>query len=109
MPDVEQVLSEIDCGGGTPLGAIIARKVIRHLFDHGYVIVPNDPYHYVTFDYTGWFIEHSVACRQAGTLGTCDYNSAIREVADDDPDLIGRWKIRDLDGEGLPSLERADV
>jgi hypothetical protein len=65
--------------------------------------------HYVTFDADGWFIEHSVPCRLAGTLGTCVFNAAIREVADEpDPDQFGRWRITEIDEEGLPSLERAE-
>lgn len=66
--------------------------------------------HFVTFDADGWFVEHSLACRLAGTLGTCGYNRAVREVADDGPpdeDDLGRWRITGIDSEGLPELERA--
>jgi hypothetical protein len=81
---------------------------LRGLEAMGYVVIKDEPDHYVTFDEDGWFIEHSVACRVAGTLGTCDYNKAIRMVADEpDPDDFGRWRITELDSEGLPSLERA--
>jgi hypothetical protein len=81
---------------------------LRSLEAMGYVVIKDEPDHYVTFDEDGWFIEHSVACRAAGTLGTCDYNKAIRMVADEpDPDDFGRWRITDIDSEGLPSLERA--
>lgn len=66
--------------------------------------------HFVTFDADGWFIEHSMACRVAGTLGTCRCNRAIREVYDEPPpeDQWGRWRITDVDSEGLPLLERAE-
>lgn len=94
-----------DCGSD-------ATAVIAALLDAGYVIVPDEDDHYVTFDASGWFVEHSIACRQAGTLGTCAYNAAIREIAIDfdaegDPEQPGRWKITNIDSEGLPLLERA--
>lgn len=80
----------------------------------GLVVVEDEPHHYVTFDEYGWFIEHSVACRIAGTIGTCTYNEAVRGVVEDfdpneDPDQLGRWRITDIDDEGLPSLERVEV
>jgi len=72
-----------------------------------HVILKNEPDHYVNFDEDGWFIEHSIPCRVAGTIGTCEYNTAIREVYDEpDPDDFGRWRIVDIDEEGCPSLER---
>lgn len=107
-PEVVDALARVDVGGGTPLGEIIARKVVKALGNIGYALVRDDGWHYVTFDEDGWFIEHSVACRQAGTLGTCDFNRAIREIADEpDLDLFGRHRITEVDSEGLPSLERA--
>lgn len=69
-----------------------------------------EPDHFVTFADDGWFIEHSMGCRIDGTIGTCGYNHAVREIADDyayEPDDWGRWWITDIDEEGLPSLERA--
>lgn len=70
-------------------------------------LVDWQPDHFVNFDVDGWFVEHSMACRLAGTIGTCDYNAAIREIADEpDAEQFGRWRITDID-EGLPSLERA--
>lgn len=91
-----------------------SRMVAGWLGAHGHVIIPDEPHHYVTFDQGGWFIEHSVACRVAGTIGTCNFNAAIREIAEDfdpdeDPDQLGRWRITWIDGEGLPSLERAHI
>lgn len=88
----------------------LGREVIADLAEAGFVVIPDQPDHYVTFDQGGWFITHSVACRVAGTLGTCAYNAAIRKVAeafdpDDDADQLGTWKITDIDSEGLPSLE----
>lgn len=76
--------------------------------DAGLVIIEDEPDHYVTFDEDGWLIEHSVACRVAGTIGTCAYNATIREIADEPwPDQFGRWRITEIDSEGLPSLTRA--
>lgn len=75
----------------------------------GYVLIRDQPDHYVTFDEAGWFVEHSVACRVAGTLGTCAYGNAVRMVAvEPDPRQLGRWRITEIDEMGLPSLERAD-
>lgn len=89
-----------------------ARILLGALVAEGYVVIEDQPDHFVTFDESGWFVEHSIACRVAGTIGTCAYNSAIRHVADDkdphDPGDLGRWRITEIDSEGLPSLERAD-
>lgn len=79
-----------------------------------FIPTPDDADHFVTFDRDGWFVEHSIACRRAGTLGTCAYNVAIREVAIDfdsegDPQQLGRWRITNIDSEGIPSLERAPL
>lgn len=72
-----------------------------------YRLVKNEPDHYVTFDETGWFIEHSLDCRIAGTIGTCAHNGAIRAIGEPKfPDHLGRWRITGIDSEGLPSLER---
>lgn len=65
--------------------------------------------HFVEFDEDMWMIEHDLECRLAGTLGTCKYINAIRMIVEDGgPDLetMGRWRITDVDDEGLPSLER---
>src|SRR4051794_5532242 len=88
----------------------LGREVIAELAAEGFVVIPDEPDHYVNFDMAGWFIVHSVACRVAGTLGTCEYNGAIRKIAedfdpDDDPDQLGLWRITEIDSEGLPSLE----
>jgi hypothetical protein len=102
-----EVIAQVDAGGGTPLGAIIARKVERRLTEAGLVVLPNDPDHFVTFDEQGWFIEHSTACRVEGTIGTCEYNAAVRVIDDEfDPELLGRWRITGIN-EGLPDLEAA--
>lgn len=96
-----------------PPASIIGQRRVDQIQEAGYAIIPDSPDHFVTFDETGWFVEHSVACRMAGTLGTCEYNQAIRSVANDildDDDLeglTGRWRIVEVD-EGLPSLERAE-
>lgn len=77
----------------------------------GYVVIRDQPDHFVTFDENGWFIEHSIACRVAGTIATCEYKVALREIAAfdavPDPADMGRWRISNIDSEGLPSLERA--
>lgn len=71
---------------------------------------PNHLDHFVTFTEDRWFIEHSLPCRIAGNMGTCAYHAAIVEVSDDDTDPdLGRWRITEIDTEGLPALERADV
>ena len=65
--------------------------------------------HFVTFDQNGWFLEHPLACPLDGTLGTCDYHKAIRKVADayeEAPDDWDRYRITNIDSEGLPSFER---
>ena len=72
------------------------------------VVVPDQPEHFVTFDDDGgWFVEHSLECRLSGTIGTCDYNTAIRNC-DETPEA-GRWRITSIDEEGLPSLEVASL
>lgn len=85
--------------------------MLASLAAEGYVVIPDQPDHFVTFDETGWFVEHSVACRLVGTLGTCENNLAVRRIADDmdphNPTDLGRWRITEIDSEGLPSLERA--
>lgn len=91
-----------------------ADDILDYLTRNGYMIITDEPNHYVTFDYDGWFVEHSIACRVAGTIGTCEFNQAVRKIADnfdpmDDEDLLGRWQITDIDSEGLPSLQRAPL
>lgn len=86
-----------------------ARSVLLALAAAGYVVLPDQPDHFITFDSDGWFVEHSIACRVAGTIGTCDYNGAARELDDEfDAELIGRWRMVSIDSEGLPEVERAD-
>jgi hypothetical protein len=102
-PYWETTLAGLDVGGGTFLGDIIARKIIKALESI-------EPDHFVVFDEKGWFVEHSLSCRLDGTLGTCDYNAAIRAVADEpNPEDFGRWRITSIDSEGLPSLDRASL
>lgn len=110
---------------------LVDAKIVDHVVFHqegntitvsskdatSHIILPNEPDHFVTFDEKGWFVEHSIACRIAGTLGTCEYNDAVRKIADmpdcalgpyePDSDLFGRWCITEIDSEGLPILERA--
>lgn len=84
------------------------RKIAENLIAAGYRIVKNDPEHYVCFTEDTWFIEHSLNCRINGTIGTCEFNHAILNIAEDlpDPEQLGRWRITGIDPEGLPSLER---
>lgn len=57
-----------------------------------------------------WFIEHSLDCRIAGTIGTCEFNHAIKDLTEEQYELTpGRWRITGIDEMGLPSLERADA
>lgn len=52
----------------------------------------------MTFDDDGWFIEHSYVCRLMGTMGSCDYNTAIRRLPEHE--LAGRFMIAfDNDGD----------
>lgn len=101
----------IDVGGqkAGPNTRRLAVEVNNLLEWEGWRIVEDEPDHFVTFDEQGWFIEHSLDCRITGTIGTCTYNAAIREVYDEapHPDDMGRWRITAVDDEGVPSLERA--
>lgn len=66
--------------------------------------------HYVTFNEVGWHVEHSFACRVAGTLDTCEYGTAIRENYGDEPDdelIFGRWRITLHEG-GPLGFDRAE-
>jgi hypothetical protein len=73
-----------------------------------YAELGND--HYVIFTEDGWAVEHSITCRLSGHMHECAYHAAIREIADGyDPGSLGRWKITDIDSEGLPSFERGEA
>lgn len=107
----ERVIAEAFAGGRelhrdmvvqtSPLDlADVACKALR---DAGLVVLADQPDHFLNVDGDGWFIEHSIACRVAGTIGTCDVNQAVRRVADDLEH--GRWKVTEI-SEGLPTLER---
>lgn len=88
-----------------------AETALLALAENGFVVIADEPKHFVTFNEKGWFIEHSIACRLAGTLGTCEFNQAIVEIAEDmtTPDEYGRWWIIEVDEEGLPLLEAAPL
>ena len=87
------------------------RKIAENLDAAGYRIVKNDPEHYVCFTEDTWFIEHSLDCRVAGTIGICMFNHAILDLADELPappeNLLGRWRITGIDEDGRPNLERS--
>jgi len=70
-------------------------------------LTPTQKDHYVIFNETGWFMEHTAACRVAGALSDCAFHKSIVEIAEDDPDFYGRWVITGIDEEGLPSMKRA--
>jgi hypothetical protein len=106
--------------GGKTVGALLARRdlltailaaaarVIREderkrLFAE----LGND--HFVIFKPDGWTTEHSVECRLSGRMSECKWHEAVKRIADGyDPELAGRWRIADIDSEGLPSLERVE-
>jgi len=97
-------------GGPGSHDEMIKQKIAENLVAAGLRIVKNDPHHYVCFTEDTWFIEHSLDCRIAGTIGTCEFNHAILDItaqqAMPDPRQLGRWRITGIDSEGLPSLER---
>jgi len=65
--------------------------------------------HYVIFTEDRWTIEHSVECRLSGHMATCRYHEAVALIADEPrADLLGRWRIDQIDSEGLPALVRMD-
>ena len=69
---------------------------------------PDVSEHFVTFDESGWTIEHSLQCRMTGEMHRgCSHQHAVLAVLEDDHDNYGRWRITDIDSEGLPSYERA--
>jgi hypothetical protein len=71
---------------------------------------PNVKDHFVTFTKYNWSIEHSLQCRMDGEMQRgCKFERAIVTVSAGGPydDQLGRWRITDIDSEGLPSLERA--
>ncbi len=51
--------------------------------------------HYVTYSEDGWVVEHSLDCRLAGTLGTCNFNEAAGEMGPnlDDEFQLGRYRM----------------
>ena len=74
----------------------------------------DEPNHYVTFNPDNWFIEHSMACRLAGTIGTCKWNEYVADIPqgvvapgrylieDDDEES---WLSRDLDPVEAPTWD----
>ena len=91
--------------------ACISKAIDQHTeATHKYVLGYQEPDHFVTFGKESWFIEHSMGCRMAGTLGTCDYNEAADLLANDnDWSPAGRWRFVSLHGDnGFPELERAE-
>jgi hypothetical protein len=66
--------------------------------------------HYVIYTEDRWTIEHSVQCRLGGRMHECAHHEAIAAVSEEyDPAMAGRWLIVNIDSEGLPVLERADL
>ena len=65
--------------------------------------------HFVNFTEYGWSVEHSLQCRMDGEMQRgCAYERSIREIEDTADDGYGRYRITDIDSEGLPSLEYDD-
>ncbi len=65
-------------------------------------VLPDQPDHFITFDESGWLIEHSVACRFAGTIGTCEATTAMRRVPDGGESSLpsGRFRVTSTDRRG---------
>lgn len=72
---------------------------------------PNVTDHFVNFGEDGWSVEHSLQCRMDGQMQRreCPYEHSVIEVGEPEEDMYGRWRIVDIDSEGLPSLERAFI
>ena len=65
--------------------------------------------HYVIFTEDRWTVEHSVECRLSGRMHECEYHEAVAAIATEfDPDMAGRWRIDEIDSEGLPAMVRAE-
>lgn len=62
--------------------ADIIDQALEYLHEFGEL--KGDLDHYVTFtpENSSWFVEHPVACRLVGTLGTCEYNARAQRHAD---------------------------
>lgn len=73
--------------------------------------VINTPHHVAVFDEHGWALEHSLDCRLAKTMTTCNFNGAMERFGatiDDPSDLIERgprWVLIGVDANGMPSLQ----
>lgn len=68
-----------------------------------------DNTHYLTISVDGGIatiLDHPRTCL---TFLGCPYRKAITEVADSfDKSDEGRWRIMEIDSEGLPALEKVD-
>lgn len=85
-----------------------AQAIVAALRDGGYVIIADQPDHRVNIDDDGWFIEHSIACRVAGTMHTCPATLGIIDMQNDMVYLpVGRFLITGYETvTGWPTLER---
>lgn len=64
--------------------------------------------HFAVFTEDSWTVEHSFECRLSGAMVECAWHKAIERVAGNGPlDPLGRFRIVEIDSEGLPSLVRA--
>lgn len=61
--------------------------------------------HFARFHPGRFVTEHPPGCDTDG--GGCPYGEAVARVATAGVPEEGRWRITDIDSEGLPSLERA--
>lgn len=92
-----------------------------HQHKHEWLVVcrtcdakPDVSSHYVNFTDDSWSVEHSLQCRMDGEMQRgCAYERAVRLVSDDwmqpPPEQLGRWRITEIDSDGLPALERAFI
>lgn len=71
----------------------------------------NQPFHVAVFTPQGWALEHSMSCRLAGTMTTCEYDQAMHNFDPDGHELEelsvaanGRWCVTNVI-DGRPVLE----
>jgi hypothetical protein len=87
-------------------------RFFRLLEVDGYRVVLDDPNHYVCVTEDTWFIQHSLDCRIAGTIGTCKYSHVIKDLSEASHDFIRdhsgvgfALRITGIDRDGNPTLE----
>lgn len=85
-----------------------ARLVLTAVCERGWRIVrpADDDPHYVTFSEDGWAIEHSGACRNAGSMLNCPLDIEVRQFRE--PPLTGLGRYRIVTSEGGYAFETVD-